>query len=76
MPVLDGIATTRELVAAGRPARVLILTLALATALVVSEATVKTHVSDVPARLAPRDRVPAVIAAYETGLVAIGDAPT
>jgi DNA-binding NarL/FixJ family response regulator len=31
MPVLDGIAATRELVAAGRPARVLILTLTLAT---------------------------------------------
>jgi DNA-binding NarL/FixJ family response regulator len=41
----------------------------IAAALVVSEATVKTHVGRVFAKLDVRDRAQAVIAAYETGLI-------
>jgi DNA-binding NarL/FixJ family response regulator len=44
----------------------------IAATLILSEATVKTHVAHVFAKLALRDRAQAVVLAYETGLVATG----
>jgi len=44
----------------------------LAEQLTLSEATVKTHVARVLAKLNLRDRVQAVVLAYETGLVTPG----
>ena len=46
----------------------------LAAELTLSEATVKTHVARILGKLQLRDRVQAVVVAYETGLVAPGEA--
>ena len=45
----------------------------IADGLILSQATVKTHVKRILSKLAVRDRVQAVVLAYEAGLVTPGD---
>lgn len=44
----------------------------IAAALTLSEATVKTHVARILTKLGVRDRIQAVVLAYETGVVSAG----
>jgi DNA-binding NarL/FixJ family response regulator len=81
-PADDGVPAVHRDLAVLTPRELEVLTLLgrglsnteLAQTLTLSEATVKTHVARIFAKLALRDRAQAVVLAYETGLVTPGDA--
>jgi DNA-binding NarL/FixJ family response regulator len=75
-PLVDEAASARIATLTDREREVLMLmaegltNTEIATRIVVSQATVKTHVSSVLAKLGARDRTQAVVLAYESGVVA------
>ncbi len=70
-PGRDGIQATRDIADAGLPSKVLIL----AGRLHLSAGTVKIHVGRILAKLGLRDRVRAVVLAYESALITPGTQP-